>query len=331
MTSLTAPEMNGSPAGPEESSIGPTTLRRLAAAWPRRATIRTDMATLHDHERYDPALLDYPQHLLPFAEHPDFLAASEDQRRLVNTLGWLAYNERVIAAEEHVANPTFAMLAHGDLPGAESFEAKEAVQQAHIDETWHTYMHMLAVQRTREARDIPGEPAYVHPVTNRTLYRLCDESGDRQQRNLLFLLWTAVGEISVNAYLDLLARDRTIQPLHAHINHLHARDEAAHGPVLLELMKEIFPRLDQSSRDFVIRMLPDAILAFGAEDYELWPQVLRASGIGRVDDIIGDTRSLPGSELLVTDFSGVARLCRELGIEDRVEFDFTTLTAGRQE
>ncbi|MFD7732317.1 diiron oxygenase [Kitasatospora phosalacinea] len=329
MTSTTAPVRTDLPDEPEEPSIGPSTLRRLAAAWPRRATVRTDIASVRGEEAYDPELPDYPRHLLPFAEHPGFLAASEEQQQQVNTLGWLAYNERVIAAEEHVANPTFVMLAHGRFPGLDSFDAKEAVQQSHVDEVWHTYMHMLAVRRTREARGITGEPEYVHPVTNRILYRLCAEAEEQWQRDLLFLLWTAVGEISVSTYLDLLARDRTIQPLHAHINHLHARDEAAHGPVLFELMKQIFPRLERRERDYLVRMLPDAVLAFGAEDYELWPQVLRASGIADAAGIIADTRAAPGNELLVTDFSGVARLCRELGIEDRVEFDFTTLTGTR--
>ncbi|MFL5909463.1 MAG: hypothetical protein ACJ768_02675, partial [Gaiellaceae bacterium] len=97
----------------DESEVGPTTLRRLVAAWPRRATIRTDLARVTDPEAYDPELADYPESLLPFAEHPAFLGASPEQREQVNTLAWLGYNTRVIAAEEHVANPTFEKLAHG--------------------------------------------------------------------------------------------------------------------------------------------------------------------------------------------------------------------------
>ncbi|UNO39182.1 diiron oxygenase [Streptomyces sp. MST-110588] len=314
--------------GPAEPSVGPGVLKRLAASWPRRATIRTDMNRVSSPEAYDPELLDYPVHLLPFAEHPAFLAASEEKRRQVNTLAWIAYNERVIAAEEYVANPTFEKLAHGVFPGVDRYEVKEAVQQSHVDEVWHTYMHMIAMQRTREARAIGSEPDYVQPVTNRALYELAGQASEQWEKDLLYLLWTAVGEISINAFLDLLGDDRTIQPLHTLIARLHARDEAAHGPILAELMKEIYPRLNKRQQEFFIQHLPTAVTTFGAEDYELWPQILRFAGIPRVTEIIEDTRRQPGGDLMLTDFRTVHRLVQELEIEDRVDFDFRVLRAG---
>ncbi|MFJ9517992.1 diiron oxygenase [Kitasatospora sp. NPDC101801] len=306
----------------EEPVVGRSTLRRLAAAWPRRATIRTDLAAVTDPGAYDPDLLDYPLHLLPFAEHPLFLAASEEQRRQVNTMSWLGYNERVIAAEEFVANPTFDKLAHGVFPGVDRWEVKEAVQQSHVDEVWHSYMHMLAMQRTRQARRPEAEPDYGQPVTNRTLYALADQHPERWQRDLLYLLWTAVGEISINGFLDLLARADGIQPMHTLIARLHARDEAAHGPVLYELMREIHPQLNAEQREFLIAMFPAAITAFGAEDYRLSLRILEFAGIPKAVDIIEDTRRLPGNELMMNDFSTVRRLLEELGIKDRVEYDF---------
>ncbi len=311
---------------PEEPSIGPSTLRRLAAAWPRRATIRTDLAAVTDPVAYDPQLLDYPVHLLPFAQHPRFLAATPEQQLRVNTLAWIAYNERVIAAEEFVANPTFEMLAHGVFPGVDRYEVKEVVQQSHVDEVWHTYMHMTAVQRTRQARSLTAEPLYGQPVTNRVLYALAADCPEKWQRDLLYLLWTAVGEISINGFLDLLASAEGVQPMHTLIARLHARDEAAHGPVLFELMREIFPKFNREQREFAIRMLPDAITAFGAEDYELWPLLLDFAGIPQAREIIEDTRRLPGNELMMNDFSTVHRLVRELEIEHLVDFDFA---AGR--
>jgi hypothetical protein len=310
-----------------EPSVGPATLRRLAAAWPRRATIRTDMANLTNPEEYQPDLLDYPEGLMPFGEHPLFLAAPQQQRRHVNTLAWLAYNKRVIAAEEYVANPTFEKLAHGVFPGVETFTAREAIQQSHVDEVWHTYMHMLAMQRSKEARRITDEPEYVQSVTNRRLYELCAQTSEKWEADLLYLLWTAVGEISINAFLDLLASDRTIQPMHTLVARLHARDEAAHGPILAELMKEIFPQFSKAQRALFVRRLPDAVLAFGAEDYELWPQILRFSGIEKAEEIIEDTRRQPGNDLMMTDFATVRRLVAELEIEDEVEFDFATNTS----
>lgn len=304
--------------------VGPSTLKRLVAAWPRRATIRTDMAGFMEPAPYAPDLTDYPPHLIPFAEHPRFLDASQEQRQLVNTLAWQAYNARVIAAEEHVANPTFEMLAHGVFPGVDRYEVKEAVQQSHIDEVWHTYMHMTAMRRTQEARGLTVEPDYSHPVTNRRLYRLTADKSEKWERDLLFLLWTVVGEVSINTFLDMLAHDRTIQPMHALVARLHGRDEAAHGPILADVIKEVFVHLNREQRELFIRTLPEAIVAFGAEDYKLWPEILSFAGVAGADEIIADTRRLPDTELLVTDFSTIERLVRELEIEDRVEYDFAT-------
>lgn len=74
--------------------IGPSTLRRIAAAWPRRATVRTDMDKVVGEPDgpagFDPELPDYPERILPFAGHPRYLAAEPHQRSLVNTLGWPA-------------------------------------------------------------------------------------------------------------------------------------------------------------------------------------------------------------------------------------------------
>ncbi|MFG2120262.1 diiron oxygenase [Streptomyces sp. NPDC048710] len=302
--------------------IGPGTLRRLAAAWPRRATVRTDMEKVTGAQEYAPELLDYPVALMPFGEHPDFQGAPEDKRRTVNTLGWIAYNERVVAAEEFVVNPTFEKLGHAVYPGVDRFEVKEIVRQSHIDEVWHTYMHMLGMQRTREARGITAEPDCGPPVTNRLLYEAQEAAGERWEADLLHLLWTTVGEVSVNAFLDLMARDATVQPVHATIARLHARDESAHGPVMVEVMKDVFVNLSKRQQDFFVASLPAGITAFCAEDFDWWLKVLEFVGIPKARDIIEDSRGGPHADLLVTDFSGILRMLRELGVEDRVDFDF---------
>jgi 4-aminobenzoate N-oxygenase len=307
-----------------EPHVGPSTLKRLVAAWPRRATVRTDMAAFMQTGPEASGVTDYPVSLIPFAQHPGFLDAPDESRQLVNTLAWQAYNARVIAAEEYVANPTFEMLKHGVFPGVDRYEAKEAVQQSHIDEVWHTYMHMTAMQRTKEARNLTVEPDYSHPVTNERLFELCAERSEKWERDILFLVWTVVGELHINNFLELLARDKTIQPMHSLVARLHARDEAAHGPMVAEVMKDIFVHLNKEQRDLFIRTLPDAITALGAQDYGIWSDVLEFAGVPGAIEILADTRRQPGTEMMLTDFSTVERLIRELEIENRVEYDFTS-------
>ncbi|AVT28464.1 MULTISPECIES: diiron oxygenase [unclassified Plantactinospora] len=302
-----------------EDSIGPSTLRRLAEAWPRRATVRTDLDAVHGRAEYDDTVPDYPVQFLPFAEHPDFLDATDEQRQLVLTLAWLVYNERVITAEEYVANPTFAKIVHGDYPGIDRFEIQQTVQQAHVDETWHTYMHMLAMRNTRLLRRVDREPDYPHTVTYRRLLAEHERVTETWQRDLLTFVWATVAEVSVNAYLELMSRDETIQPAHSLVTRLHARDESAHGPVMVEVGRELHAHLDRRQREFFNRAIPLALEAFVVQDFDVWPIVIRHAGIRNAVDIVEDCRRLPGNSLLVRDFSGVRRLAHEVGAETEFE------------
>lgn len=308
----------------EFGHIDETVLRRIADSWPRRATIRTDLDRISEPEEYDESLPDYPVRLLPFAEHPLFLAADPVQRQKVITMAWLVYNERVIAAEEYVANPTFAMIMHGAFPGADGLHLKRAVQQTHVDEVWHTYMHMVAMQRTREIREVTSEPHYPHTVTYRKLLEAEAQVSESWERDLLKLVWTTVSEISVNAYLELLSRDETVQPLHALVPRLHARDESAHSSVMVEVAKALYVHMNKEQRGLFADTLPKALHAFVAQDFEVWPGILRHAGIEHADEIVADCRAQAGTGLLVRDFSGIRRIVREMELEDRVEFDFGT-------
>src|SRR3954452_8038715 len=126
----------------EHITIDLEVVKRVAAAWPKRATVRSDMVTVESASEYDAARPDYPIDLLPFREHPDFLTAAPEQRDAALTWAWVVYNQRVISAEEHVANPAFALVMQGVFPGSDDFAVRRAVQQALVDEHWHTYMHM---------------------------------------------------------------------------------------------------------------------------------------------------------------------------------------------
>ncbi len=302
--------------------IDESVLRRIAASWPRRATIRTDLDRIAEPQEYDPELPDYPERLLPFAEHPLYLAASPQARQRVLTLAWLVYNERVIAAEEHVANPTFAMIMHGVFPGADGVHTKRAVQQTHVDEVWHTYMHMVAMQRTREVRQVTEEPEYPHTVTFRRLLKAEAQASERWERDLLKLVWTTVSEISVNAYLELLSRDETVQPLHSLVPRLHARDESAHSSVMVEVAKGLYTHMNAEQRRFFVAALPRALHAFVEQDFAVWPGILRHAGVERADEIVADCRAQAGGGLLVRDFSGIRRIVREMDLTDQVDFDF---------
>ncbi|MDT8911794.1 diiron oxygenase [Amycolatopsis sp. PS_44_ISF1] len=300
------------------TAINADTVRKLVDSWHGRATVRDGYRPTS--EDYDLAIPDYPVSLIPFAGHPSYRTLDDERRQRITTLGWLAYNERVIRAEEDVVNPTLERLGRRVYPGPLGPDLAELARQCYIDETWHTYLHMIAARRTRLVRGVTVEPDYPKALFLRSLEVQAAAAPERWQRDLLFLLWTTVGEVTVNALLGLLAHDRTIQPQHALVARLHARDESAHGAALTELAKDVHSRLDRRQRDFFAARIPVALTAFCAEDLLWWEQILRRCGVAAHREIIQDTLREPGASLLVRDFGGMRRLVRELGFEDRVDF-----------
>lgn len=315
---MTAPP----PAG---ALVNRALVERLARSWPKRATVRSGRFEAGAGQGWDPAVPDYPLDLVPFRDHPRFRAAPPAQRQALLTWAWLVYNDRVITAEEQVANPALTMVMHGHFPGAEDVVLRQAVQQALVDETYHTYIHMVAVDRTRRLRGLLGaEPAWPPSVTFRRYRQAVAGATSDWERELLALVWTVVSEVSINAYLVLLSRDATIQPLHRLVTHLHDRDEAAHGRLMVEVAKSLYVHMSAEQRRAFVAALPVALDAFIAHDFSAWAAVLAHVGLEGADEVVGDCRADPATGTLVRDFSGLSRLAAELDILDQLDVDLPT-------
>ncbi|WP_172382355.1 4-aminobenzoate N-oxygenase [Streptomyces sp. MNP-20] len=324
-------EESGVPGGPttwaargwaEENGIGSATLRRLVRAWPRRAAVTTRPEVMEESAAYDPALPDYPLEIVPFAEHPRFLAARPDQRRQVLTGLWIGYNERVIATEHLIAEPAFDLVMCGVFPGGDDPLIRQSVQQAVVDESFHTYMHMLAIARTRELRDVRTRPEQPPLVTYRRLCALLATMPEEWERHIAVLVWGAVAETCINSLLALLARDESIQPAHSLITTLHLRDETAHGSVVTEVVRELYARMNAAQRRTLVRCLPLALEAFAEQDLSTLRLELATAGVHGADEIVGDLRATSTGRRLVRDFSGAQRMVEQLGLAGEVDFDF---------
>ncbi|MCP2258868.1 P-aminobenzoate N-oxygenase AurF [Streptoalloteichus tenebrarius] len=302
--------------------IDGATLRRLVRAWPRRAAVTTKAEVVEQANDYDPLLPDYPMEIVPFAEHPRFLAASPEQRQKVLTGMWIGYNERVIATEQLIAEPAFELIMHGVFPGSDSPLVRQGIQQSIVDESFHTYMHMLAISRTRELRGVRERPAQPELVTYRRLRQVLATMPERWERDVAVLVWGAVAETCINALLALMARDRTIQPMHSLITTLHLRDETAHGSIVIEVVRELYARMNAEQRRTLVRCLPLALDAFAEQDLTALRLELVTAGVRGADEIVGDLRAMSAGNRLVRDFSGAQRMVEQLGIAEAVDFDF---------
>jgi hypothetical protein len=159
-------------------------------------------------------------------------------------------------------------------------------------------------------------------VTYRALLREQAAASEDWERELMTLVWTVVSEISINALLSLLARDTTIQPLHRTVAKMHARDEHAHGSIMVAVAKALWLRMGARQRDSFTRALPRALAAFAAQDYSAWEVIVDYVGLRAGREMLADCAAGPGNRLLFRDYSGLERLAVSLGIREQCSFDF---------
>jgi 4-aminobenzoate N-oxygenase len=308
----------------DEVAVNLARIEKMAASWPGRAAVRGDLGK-YAADYLDPERPDYPIELVPFARHPRYLAASPAQRREILTWGWLVYNDRTIQSEEHLANPAFTAIMHGAWPGAEDIRVRQSVQQCLVDEHFHTLMHTTAIHETRAWRGIDQRLDCPPSITWRRLVeaQARPDITEPWQRSLLLLIFGVVAEVSIKAYLNLIAENDVIQPKHRMIALMHNRDEAAHGQILVEVTKVLWNQMAAQQRRFFIAELPGALSAFVEHDFSAWRAILQQVGLEGADEVIGDCQAEAAeTKKMVRDVSGVRQLGAELGILHRLDFQF---------
>lgn len=301
-------------------------VRRLGRIWPKKASVKKpELDYQIDSDLNRP---DFPIELVPFHDHPLFLAASEQTRANVLSWGWIAYNERTITAEEKVANPAFQLILNNAVPGVEESETKLAVAQSIVDEQYHTLMHTRANLLTRQMRKLP-HASLPFSVTYRTYLQCISEVNSDWERNVITVLFATVSEISINAFLSLLSSNQEIQPLHRLITYHHDADEVMHMLLLEEVAKNIFVKMSSSERRVFLRWFPVALKSFVATDFSSWQAILVLCGFEKADEIIEDVRRMPSRKNLVRDYQGLERLVQQLGVGTAIDFDFAVARGGR--
>ncbi|MFM9260324.1 diiron oxygenase [Rhodococcus sp. 5A-K4] len=300
---------------PVESAI----VSRLASNWARRATVKKAEPELDD--LFDSSLSDYPEALLPFAEHPTYLALRPEQKQRLQAWAWIAFNKNVMDIEKYVVNPGFDVLAEDRLGVGLGDWAAVAVNQAMVDEQYHTLMHFNASSATRRGRGW-GLPAKALPdvLTVRTRAQALDAAEGPRKIALTQLAFMTVAEVSITAYLDLISDDPGVQSINRATIRLHARDEYCHASIAGELAESVCSTLDDEELRIFADSACTAMRSFASNDYGAWRSILAMEGIGSGDKMIDNLEHSTGSELLVQDFSGLRTLFDRLGVPDRIDF-----------
>jgi hypothetical protein len=309
------------PTEPIENAV----INRLVGNWHRRAMVKRDEPDLDDLFEVDRP--DYPQHLLPFHDHPAYLALDDDRKQLLLGWAWVAFNKNVMDNEQRVVNPGFLLIGRHAFDTGMAEAAAVAATQAMVDEQYHTLMHLNAssVMRRRRGWHMPEHTLPVAKKARRHEERLAATSVP-WQRDLTTLAFTTVSELSINAYLNLIADDPDVQPVNRVTATMHNRDEHCHSSVTSEVAEAVHARLNAEQRTYFLDAMSDGLNAFGANDFTTWRRVIELVGVDGGEAMLRDVEHEASRTMLVQDYSGLYGLCEAMGALDDIQFDWGSVT-----
>ena len=256
-------------------------LASLAKSWDQRVAVRKERLDLDQY--YDESIPDFPASLVPFWEDEDFVGLGDDIKRRLLAAAWIAYNEKAIYLEEAVVQPACGILFRGELPGVGAARIKQVIAQIQVDEQFHILM-CLDICHVARLRHGLQDYVFPEPALGVRLKELVRSTSTDNAR-IAQLAYASVAEMSINAYLDAVAFDMTIQPLHRINTDMHRKDEAAHGIGFSEIVER------PSSVPAGVRPTP----ASTAEGEEVTPRSLRAQGGDRGSRRMRAVRTRPSA------------------------------------
>ncbi|PQP26817.1 AurF N-oxygenase family protein [Rhodococcus opacus] len=305
------------PADPVESAV----VSRLARNWGQRATVKKpepDLDALFDLDKQD-----YPNELLPFADHDRFLGMREEQRNQLRAWAWIAFNKNVMDIEQYVVNPGFDLVAHDALDTGLGDTFAVAVHQAMVDEQYHTLMHLNASAVTRRQRGwaMPNN-ALPDVLTLRRQRAATADAADPRKRAITTFAFMTVAEISISSYLDLISENDVIQPVNRATVRLHNRDEYCHASIADDIAGIVYDTLSPDDRRHFLDGLVDAMTAFSSNDYSTWHTIVDILDLGGGQAMIDDAEHDTRRSALVQDFGGIHKLCKHLGVAGEMSFEW---------
>jgi hypothetical protein len=301
----------GAPIRRTPKAVGPRELlEKLAASWPRRAQVKK---TELDASSLDEDKEDFIPELLPFRDHPLFVAAPTALRRKVLSCGWLAYNEKTVDIEAKIINVACSLIVHRDVPGLRDGVSREVASETLVDEAYHILLVARANEITRANRGLSSVPI---PECNlvRQMRACQDKYRESWQQTIIQLATAIVSEVFISDYLKLLSDEMSIQSFNRLTVATHRRDELAHAHIFRNLARSLYAALSAKERAFFMSVLPQPVRWFANQELDVWETMLERIHFPNSKQLIGDCRNISEANLATLDYSGIVSLADELGV-----------------
>jgi len=292
----------------------------LSDSWANRVAVKTSNLDIANY--YDTNIPDYPPGLVPFVEDSRYQNLNESTRKKILAGAWISYNEKTINIEVSIVAPVCAFLLKGEFPGLDTDTLKRVVAQTQIDEQFHILMCLDACLITRKLHNLE-ELKIPESIVVKKLHQAMEETEKARDKKIVQLSFACVAEVTINAYLNLLANDKDIQPFNKETTNLHRKDEAAHHKIFKEIAKNIFPELNSREKKVFIEGLTKGLNAFITIDFTAWREILLFLNIDAANDIVDQCLLSMANKRVVRDYSGIKGLLNDIGVsESELNFEF---------
>jgi alpha-N-dichloroacetyl-p-aminophenylserinol N-oxygenase len=242
-------------------------LQRLANSWGRRARVK--QPELDGETLFDDNIDDFIADLLPFRDHPAFLAAPDGMRQQILSCGWLAYNEKTVDIESKIVAPACTHITYGDVPGLQDGVSRQIAGQTLVDEAYHELLVLKACQMTRARRGL-GDIILPESQLIAKMRHAQAQCSAPWQKVLVQLATAIVSEVFISDYLKVLSTEMAIQPINRLTVDAHRRDELAHGSIFKGLAKCLYANLSAHEREFFIEVLPKPVRWLANIELDVW-------------------------------------------------------------
>jgi len=252
-------------------------LGQLVARWGKRVAVKQDELDLDGH--FDPALADFPEHLLPARLRAELPTMDVEAKQRMLGAAWIAYNDKTGAIENEIILPACRLMLADDIPVRKDDVTTAALHQTIIDEHYHILMCQNAAGVSKRRRDL-GHLTFDPRgwATVRGLHRYRADLS-RHRRQLVDIAFALAAETTINLLFTDLAGTFDYQPMNRITVDMHRRDESGHTVVFRELARPLHQDLDAGDRDLFQDALLRGLIEFRAPDFDPWVTVAAEGGL----------------------------------------------------
>ncbi len=296
-----------------DANLERNVIERIGASWDTRVAVRQDRLDLTQY--YDPAIPDFPASMVPFWNEPEFAALDQPTRLRFLAAAWVAYNEKAIYLEDEIVQPACSLLLKNRLPGVAEPRVKQVLAQVQVDEQFHI---LMCLDICNSARERHGLSAYVvpEPLLGVRLRHKLAATPDAREAAILRLAFASVAEMSINAYLDQVASDMSIQPVNRVNTDMHRRDESAHSMAFRQIVASCFKALDAGGQELFRHHIRAALDDFTTPDHGSWDSILAFLRIPGREALLARLEAATRDKRLSRDYTVLSSLFAEIGLED---------------